>query len=371
MTRYTAEQLEHLRRRWIGHREALRELVALMKAGADWSHAEVFLALMQALEPLATGIEEVEMDLRGVSLDGVDLVGVDLRFVDLAGANLVEANLTGADLGEANLLSAQMWQVQLCQANLWEADLSDADLRYADLTDASLVEAKLTGANLWEADLSGANLEKADLSGANLEGVSYTSDAISNRLIKHWLPAVLGRIPLVGRLARKAVGVTHFEYLDTTRIDFSRNAFLKRHIDDYQFIQAFKRRNRTFRWILYPLWKVTSDCGRSIAIWVFWAVAFIIGFSLVYAAAAWLPAPLRQTVDWAVPQIHFAAQKYHQGFWTPVFFSLATFTTSGFYGEAQLKNAAALFWTSLEVLLGYIMLGGLISIFANKLAQRA
>lgn len=41
------------------------------------------------------------------------------------------------------------------------------------------------------------------------------------------------------------------------------------------------------------------------------------------------------------------------------------------YGDAHLQNNAALFWTSLEVLLGYVMLGGLISIFANKLAQRA
>ncbi len=72
-----------------------------------------------------------------------------------------------------------------------------------------------------------------------------------------------------------------------------------------------------------------------------------------------------------MPQIYLDPQQYHHGFWTPLYFSLATFTTSGFYCAVQLQNAAALFWTSLEVILGYIMLGGLIAVFANKLARRA
>lgn len=43
----------------------------------------------------------------------------------------------------------------------------------------------------------------------------------------------------------------------------------------------------------------------------------------------------------------------------------------GFYGQVQLGNGAAQFWVSAEVVLGYLMLGGLISIFANGLARRA
>jgi len=55
---------------------------------------------------------------------------------------------------------------------------------------------------------------------------------------------------------------------------------------------------------------------------------------------------------------------------TPYYFSIVTFTTLGF-GDITPANKAGEIWLALEVILGYIMLGGLISIFANKLARRS
>jgi len=53
-----------------------------------------------------------------------------------------------------------------------------------------------------------------------------------------------------------------------------------------------------------------------------------------------------------------------------IYYSLVTFTTLGFGDIVPLTNWARVV-VGLEVLVGYIMLGGLISIFANKLARRA
>ena len=53
-----------------------------------------------------------------------------------------------------------------------------------------------------------------------------------------------------------------------------------------------------------------------------------------------------------------------------IYFSIVTFTTLGF-GDVVAANTSARILVTLEVMFGYIMLGGLISIFANKLASRS
>jgi hypothetical protein len=53
-----------------------------------------------------------------------------------------------------------------------------------------------------------------------------------------------------------------------------------------------------------------------------------------------------------------------------IYYSIVTFTTLGF-GDIYPKPCWLQFWVALEVILGYIMLGGLISILANKLARRS
>jgi len=54
------------------------------------------------------------------------------------------------------------------------------------------------------------------------------------------------------------------------------------------------------------------------------------------------------------------------------YYSVVTFTTLGFGDITPKVNEPLMqFYVMVEVVLGYIMLGGLISIFSNKLARRA
>lgn len=55
---------------------------------------------------------------------------------------------------------------------------------------------------------------------------------------------------------------------------------------------------------------------------------------------------------------------------TPYYFSIVTFTTLGF-GYVTPLNRAGEIWVTAEVILGYLMLGLLISIMANKIARRS
>jgi voltage-gated potassium channel Kch len=54
---------------------------------------------------------------------------------------------------------------------------------------------------------------------------------------------------------------------------------------------------------------------------------------------------------------------------TTFYYSIVTFTTLGF-GDFVPRSLTAALFVMIEVVTGYIMLGGLISIFANKLARR-
>jgi hypothetical protein len=57
-------------------------------------------------------------------------------------------------------------------------------------------------------------------------------------------------------------------------------------------------------------------------------------------------------------------------FQTAIYYSVATFTTLGF-GDVTPKTQGAVWWTTAEVVIGYLMLGGLVSIISQKMAQRS
>jgi hypothetical protein len=76
---------------------------------------------------------------------------------------------------------------------------------------------------------------------------------------------------------------------------------------------------------------------------------------------------------WQEPKFEQTAKVYSNEPWnfgSAFYFSIVTFTTLGF-GDVVAVNLFARFLVTFEVILGYVMLGGLISIFANKLARRS
>jgi hypothetical protein len=358
----------------VGQTINLRDLIGILKNDPNWHKAESYKILMNALRPIVIETKEVDRDLRGAPLSGADLLkahlsGADLLKANLSGTYLREANLSVANLWGADLSKANLRGANLSRANLWGCNLSGADLTEADLSGTNLSEANLSGANLWKTNLSGAILRVANLSGANLwecnlssaelGEVILTTDEVFNRLIKWWAPKILSHIPFLNRTKPfqnwKKVGMTILSGIDTAKFNGSKNPILKRYIEDYQFIQSFKKKDWFHRWIFYPVWKVTSDCGRSLLLWLIWSVGLMGLFSWVYY--------------------------YHQGdwfnqvdlnWWNVWYLSLTKFMSLGF-GNAPLKidHYTARVWMMVEVVIGYVMFGGLISILINKLARRA
>ena len=60
---------------------------------------------------------------------------------------------------------------------------------------------------------------------------------------------------------------------------------------------------------------------------------------------------------------------YHTGL-SPYYYSLVTLTTLG-YGDVLPASRPAQVVAMFEVVIGYVMLGGLLSIVSNKMARRA
>ena len=155
-------------------------------------------------------------------------------------------------------------------------------------------------------------------------------------------------------------------YLDSQHVDEMANPFFKRYVADQQFTRAFNQANP----VLARLWRWSSDYGRSLGLWAFWSIFFAFLFALAYMPLpTWTPAWMQSFA----PQFHQSTGAYSGEpltFWHCFYFSVVTFTTLGF-GDIVADNTAARLLVTLEVIFGYMMLGGLISIFSNKLASRS
>jgi uncharacterized protein YjbI with pentapeptide repeats len=229
----------------------------------------------------------------------------------------------------------------LLGVNLHDADLRGADLQGADFREADLREADLGGAYLIGAYFQGANLLRANLQGANLIGVN---------------------------LKGADLRVANFERAEVSGIEYNRRGRyrgirvatcygsprFKRFAQDQDFIEEF--RFPWWRFPIYMLWLILADCGRSLGIWLAWSVGLAISFGYIFFKMG----PTAFHIKEPLP--------YKLG--TMIYYSVITFTTLGF-GDITPKTSLATWWVMAEVVLGYIMLGGLISILATKLARRS
>jgi uncharacterized protein YjbI with pentapeptide repeats len=433
MTEYTEEQLQQLRDRWKGHEEELKALVPVIRENPKWETSEEHKSLTEALGPLPEGIDEVERDLRGSYLRGASLAGANLQKADLsaavlekvdlsnaflvgaclsqaflekadlsaavleradlsraflekaclsaaileradlsraflagaylAKAFLAEANLSGANLWGAGLTGANLWGAALPGVNLWGADLSGANLENTNLAAANLENANLSGSKLRRAYLSGAFLENANLSGADLQGAKlYGAHLVRTDLsnTKSWVDVKWNpkdRHLLRRKALRPSRRKTVFEANDLSNANWRGAALLRRYVEDENYLNEYIRAKfpwwrRLLRW----LWKWSCDYGRSFKRWAL--VSFVL--SLLFGLVLLL---MRDRLCFDPPEV---GDDWVRSF----YLSVSTFTRLGF-SRAEPLTRWAMLVIGVEAATGYIMLGGLVSIFLNKLARRA
>lgn len=292
--------------------------------------------------------------LRGAELSGEDLRGVDLSDFDLSGARLCRARLQGADLSRAELLGAD-----LSDADLTECRASRTGLGNANLSGAILFGAFLEGATLAHATLDRADLRSANLEGARLRGASLVSAELAHTKLRgaDLSGTDVGGASFEGADVRdcrmrgiRGAGRANWIDADILGVDFCGAYLVRREIEDQNYLHEFRNRSRTCA-LVYRLWWLTSDCGRSFLRWGLWTVFLAVVFAGLY-----------ETV-----QLDYGD---HRTFLSSLYYSVVTLTTLG-YGDVVPASPAAQIVAIVEVTIGYVMLGGLLSIFSNKMARRA
>lgn len=265
----------------------------------------------------------------------------------------IQPDLSDAKLVGWNSSARKAWNssmaINLQKANLWNADLSGACLIEADLRGAILLQAKLEksclmNANFENANLEHANVKSADFVNANLEGANV-SGILYNRFTRYR-----------GMRVATCYGSPRF----------------RRFAQDQDFIEEFREESH-YRRFLYYLWLISTDCGRSFWPLLLWMLLVCSLFGAVYAdyeIPGWfsfMPQSLKDFLIAIDPQVNLLPS--HTWF-SPYYFSIVTLTTLGF-GDITPSNLAGEIWVAIEVMLGYVILGLLVSILGNKIARRS
>jgi len=298
-------------------------------------------------------------DLKDVDLSDANLAGVDLSGADLSNARLFRANLNGVRLNNAKLDGAELSGANLADADMVNISANNAGFGMANLENAKLFNAKLENATLSLACLIGADFKAASLNGARLREAKLSGADFTNAQLKDAdmslcdvNEACFNNADLRRTRLRALNGFHTASWIgvDIRDVNFSGAYLMRRFILDQNFLYEFRRRNRLTA-ILYKIWWITSDCGRSIARWCFWTflLAFLFGLAYIFVGVNY-----GEFRTWL----------------SPFYYSVVTLTSLG-YGDVTPASTIAQIIAMTEVITGYVMLGGLLSIFANKMSRRA
>ncbi|MBT8339188.1 MAG: hypothetical protein HKP58_08125 [Desulfatitalea sp.] len=313
-------------------------------------------------------IPPAELNFKGVSLRGENLTGLNLIGANFAEADLSEADLSGthlfkADFSKASLVNAILNDAELTAANLSEANLEDAHAERAGLgmatlkktkmfntvlTDATLTKADLTEADLRHAKLNRARLREATLFKTDCTGADFREADMS---LANFASAIMNNADMRDARLRQVKGYEKAKWygVDIRDINFAGAYQLRRFVVDENYLKEFRDESKLNR-MVYIVWSITSDCGRSLGRWCLWVFGIIAIFSFLYAFCG---------VDYGK----------HDNWIASFYYSVVTITTLGF-GDIVPITPVARIITICEVFIGYILIGGLLSIFTNKMAKR-
>ena len=305
------------------------------------------------------GIRAIGESLAGVDLSGFDLRDADLSGADLTGARLVQADLRGTVLHGTNLTDAELLAADLSGANLTEVQAPRCGFGQATLEGATMFNATLDGSTFHGANLSGIDLRAASMPGVrmvetNLTGAMFEGAQLQNSDITGCVmsDAVFDRVDLTGAQVSGVRGYEDASFIGARilGVDFCGAYLVRRFIMDQNYLHEFRGQNRMSA-AVYRVWWATSDCGRSFTRWSLWTVLIMCLFGIAFQFVQ------MDYGDYQTPLSSF-------------YYSVVTLTTLG-YGDVLPASLPAQVLAMAEVVIGYVMLGGLLSIFANKMARRA
>lgn len=328
-------------------------LEGIILRGAHLEGAILNGAYLEGAYLEGTHLEEAQMigvNLKKAQLVGTQLKGSDLKYADFQGANLPDAHLERVILGASHFDEAY-----LVQAHLRGADLSLAHFEGANLSEAHLEGAILRGTYLQGTILNNADIRKAVISKADLRAADFSQTIVDGQTLFSEV--------IINKWNNKQY-YTNFNGvgLNDCRIHPGIKQLLEYNIRRDNWNQWYNEHN-CLRFLMIPFWWL-SDYGRSASriIWTFFTLALL--FAVIYATFSWLLPPGiidSLSIEPYQPRWHYITLCVIR----PFYFSVVTMTTLGF-GDmyAYSHSLFGHLLLTIQVLLGYILLGALITRFA-------
>lgn len=301
-----------------------------------------YIAFLRENPPMGGQLNTI--DLSGCDLQGVSFFKTEIINCTFVGANLSGVECSGARIAESNFSEALLESVGLGSATVSETQFFNARFIHASLTNAQFVDCDFRCSDFYKARIADAKLHSCDFTQSKMEECNMSDTSVAHSLFND--------VSLMGSIIRGIHDYTSAKWIgtDIRNINFAGAYHLRRHIQDENYIFEFKNRSSIHK-VYYSIWAFTSDCGRSLMRWMILILIQIAFFTYIYTIV---------DVDYG---------KYESTI-SPLYYSIATMTTLG-YGDVVPASGAAQMIASLQVVFGYIMLGGLLSILTNKLARRA
>lgn len=136
----------------------------------------------------------------------------------------------------------------------------------------------------------------------------------------------------------------------------ARYPIISRKIRDDMYLLKFKEKHPWW----FKVWWLFADCGRSMLRWALWALIFAEVFAIIFGLSYYFnPASFKsEVISFSWPGVSF------------LYYSIVTFTTLGF-GDIVPKIPGLQIIIIIEVILGYIMLGLLIGVGAQRIGRRS
>lgn len=311
------------------------------------------------------------VSLQGTSFEGWWLQNVNFMHGSLNDVNFEEVHLEGAVFEQADLQNACFAGASMNRTRFWHANA-----RNANFSRTSLVDTELGVANFENCDFCEAVLVDADFTPSQLNGAKFTNTNLTGCSMRAC--AVDGSTRFwncrINRYSKKArftdlTGIL----LENLIIDPSIKQLLEYNIRRMNWEAWYKYKNwqeskderhivdQKLRWFIRLFWSF-SDYGRSTGRVAAWFFGLAFAFAGIYYLSALVNPPgivsnLIEGMEGLVPYwlVPFRA----------IYFSIVTMTTLGFGDmHANSQNIWGHILLTIQVILGYVLLGALVTRFA-------
>lgn len=283
---------------------------------------------------------------------------IDLSEIDLSHCILVKSRFEKCIVKNANLFTADTSFCVFTESILESSNFKGVHGQGMNFHLAKGLHTRFDNADLTNSNFNSSNFSFASFQNANVENCLFVGTKLSeanftgvdNSFFK-WRTNFFGTPVIPKNYPTESIEAT-----------FGLHSYTKKMIADGIYLRSLWNRGDFWQKIFLRIWGITCGYGQSTLRWLICSLILIIFFALLLQNSSMSVSvydPSKQQMLSTIEDISFIKALYY---------SVFTFVSLG-YGDIVPISGFAHLLAVIEVCTGYAMLGGLISIFSNKLVR--